>query len=82
MTSPSLLFNSTSASSAAGEEGSNTDVVIRERVRDDDETKKNINDETSKGATLNFYLITFTVLLISLVWALTITFLSGSGINS
>ena len=42
------------------------------------ESKKNINDETSKGATLNFYLITFTVLLISLVWVLTITFLSSS----
>ena len=35
---------------------------------------KNINDETSKGATLNFYLITFTVLIISLVWVLTIIF--------
>ena len=42
------------------------------------ESKKNINDETSKGATLNFYLITFTVLIISLVWVLTITFLSSS----
>ena len=42
------------------------------------ESKKNINNKTSKGASLNFHLITLTVLVITMIWTLTIIFLASS----
>lgn len=45
------------------------------------ESKKNIKSESIKGATLNFHLITFTALIILVVWTITILFLTST-INS
>ena len=45
------------------------------------ESKKNIKNEGLKGAKLNFYLITFTIFIILIVWIVTILFLTSS-INS
>ena len=45
------------------------------------ESKKNIRSNEVIGAKLNFYLITFTILIIIVIWTLTIVFLNSS-INS
>ena len=45
------------------------------------ESKKNIRSNEVIGAKLNFYLITFTILIIIVIWTLTIVFLNFS-INS